>query len=310
MRRFSNISTTQIARICGVSQGTVDRALHNRPGVNPETRERILAVAREYGYAPGISEKARFGEHSMLIGAVLYDLYNEYFSKLAMSLTEVARQAGYSIIFLFSEKKIEEEKAAVDYFHFIGVDGILLFSVGSDDSEYLSYLKSIKRPLVTIGNRLNGIAHVGIDDEAAMYDLTQEIARTAEEGELQYFSPVVAKALNKDNAQLLRLRGFMRAAEELGRDYKIVTDEEELSPKTGGIICSTDHYLLRAVGALGRDIEAKLAGFDNTSVPKRLNIRAASVEYSTDEIAEETIKYLLGRPYNARISHRIVYNDD
>ena len=35
--RFSKITTTQLARICGVSQGTVDRALNNRGGINPET---------------------------------------------------------------------------------------------------------------------------------------------------------------------------------------------------------------------------------------------------------------------------------
>ena len=50
MRRFSKITTTQLARICGVSQGTVDRALHNRGDIRPETRERILEVAREYEY--------------------------------------------------------------------------------------------------------------------------------------------------------------------------------------------------------------------------------------------------------------------
>ena len=35
MKRFSKVTTTKLARICGVSQGTVDRALHNRSGVDP-----------------------------------------------------------------------------------------------------------------------------------------------------------------------------------------------------------------------------------------------------------------------------------
>ena len=56
MRRFSNITTTQLARICGVLQGTVDRALHNRGEINPETKAKILAVAKEYGYAPSLQK--------------------------------------------------------------------------------------------------------------------------------------------------------------------------------------------------------------------------------------------------------------
>ncbi|MCS7242649.1 LacI family DNA-binding transcriptional regulator, partial [Candidatus Caldatribacterium sp.] len=39
-----------IARLSGFSVGTVDRALHGRPGIHPETRRKILAVARELGY--------------------------------------------------------------------------------------------------------------------------------------------------------------------------------------------------------------------------------------------------------------------
>ena len=54
MRRFSKITTTQLARICGVSQGIVDRALHNRQGISSETRKQILAVAKEYDYVPNI----------------------------------------------------------------------------------------------------------------------------------------------------------------------------------------------------------------------------------------------------------------
>ena len=90
MKCFSKITTTQLARICGVSQGTVDRALHNRSGINPETRARILEVAKEYDYRPNIQMGDR--ANSMLIGVVLFDLYNEYFSKLAMSLVNEARK--------------------------------------------------------------------------------------------------------------------------------------------------------------------------------------------------------------------------
>ena len=46
------ITLNQIAEICGVSRGTVDRALHNKGNVRPAVAERIKAVANEYGYTP------------------------------------------------------------------------------------------------------------------------------------------------------------------------------------------------------------------------------------------------------------------
>lgn len=46
-RRVPTIS--DVARLAGVSTGTVSRVLNRRPGVRPETRERVLAVVERLG---------------------------------------------------------------------------------------------------------------------------------------------------------------------------------------------------------------------------------------------------------------------
>ncbi|HCO83989.1 MAG TPA: transcriptional regulator, partial [Arenibacter sp.] len=40
----------QIAKLANVSIGTVDRVLHDRPGVSKATREKIKAIIKETGY--------------------------------------------------------------------------------------------------------------------------------------------------------------------------------------------------------------------------------------------------------------------
>ena len=307
MKRFSKITTTQLARICGVSQGTVDRALHNRGGINPETKARILKIAKEYDYHPNI----QMGDHanSMLIGVILFDLYNEYFSKLAMSLVNEARRFGYSIIFQFSEKEIKNEKKALEYFDYIGVDGIILFSVGSDDEEYKNYLSSLKKPLVLIGNKLFDLPFVGIDDTKAMYDLSQKFAENMPSGNILYFAPVLKKQLHSSNAQRMRLDGFVQAMKTLKKSYRIVTDVEELS-SCSGIICATDYYVLQALKHLRYPKNVHIAGFDNISVLRDVTVKVLSVEYSTDKIAEEAINYILGRKYTSKVGHSLIYNID
>jgi len=307
MKRFSKITTTQLARICGVSQGTVDRALHNREGINPETRARILEIAKEYDYRPNIPTADQ--ANSMLIGVVLFDLYNEYFSKLAMSFVNEARRFGYSIIFQFSGKDEKNEKTALEYFDYIGVDGIVLFSVGSDNEEYKNYLSSFKKPLVLIGNKLFDLPFVGIDDEQAMYDLSRKFAENVPSGDILYFAPVLKKQLHTKNAQRMRLDGFIRAMKTLGKSYRIVTNVEELS-NFGGIVCATDHYALQALKHLGYPKDLQIAGFDNVSMLKDITVRVLSVEYSTDKTAEESINYILGRQYTSEVEHSLVYNMD
>ena len=189
MRRFSKITTTQLARICGVSQGTVDRALHNRQGINPEPRKQILAVAREYDYVPNTRNSGL--ENSMLIGVVLFDIYNEFFAKLAMSLVNAARKVEYSVIFQFSGKDPKSERSALEYFDYIGVDGIVLFSTGSDSEEYANYLRSLKKPIVLIGNQMSDLPFVGIDDVAAMRELTERLVRKVPSGDILYYAPIL-----------------------------------------------------------------------------------------------------------------------
>lgn len=46
------VTLQQIAEACGVSRGTVDRALRGREGVRPEVAEGIKKKAREMGYIP------------------------------------------------------------------------------------------------------------------------------------------------------------------------------------------------------------------------------------------------------------------
>jgi len=47
-----------IARLAEVSIGTVDRALHGRPGISPKTLKRILRIARQIGYKPNAAARA------------------------------------------------------------------------------------------------------------------------------------------------------------------------------------------------------------------------------------------------------------
>lgn len=307
MKRFSKITTTQLARICGVSQGTVDRALHGRSGISLKTRDRILETAKEYDYHPTIQVDGQAG--SMLIGVILFDLYNEFFSKLAMSLVNAARKFGYSIIFQFSEKNERNEKTALEYFDYIGVDGIILFSAGSDSEEYANYLRSLKKPIVLIGNRLFDLPFVGIDDAEAMSELTVRIAETVKSGDIIYFAPVLKKKLHTTNAQNLRLNGFTKTMDSLGRSYRIVTDVTDVS-NFGGVVCATDYYAIRLLKHLGYPGDVQIAGFDNISAIKELPIKMLSVEYSTDKIANEAVNYILGRRYTNKIEHKIVSNVD
>src|SRR3954453_6251280 len=60
-----------VARRAGVSSAAVSFAVNDRPGVSPETRERILEAARELGWRPSASARALTQARTRAIGLVL-----------------------------------------------------------------------------------------------------------------------------------------------------------------------------------------------------------------------------------------------
>lgn len=65
------ISSLQLAKLCGVSQGTVDRALHNRPGIGAATRDRVLKAAHKHGYVPHPGVRELLHGRQTMVGAIM-----------------------------------------------------------------------------------------------------------------------------------------------------------------------------------------------------------------------------------------------
>lgn len=61
----------QIADALGVSIGTVDRALHDRPGISPETRASVLTTAKALAYRPNLAARYLSSRKELRIGVVL-----------------------------------------------------------------------------------------------------------------------------------------------------------------------------------------------------------------------------------------------
>ena len=82
----------QIAEACGVSRGTVDRALREREGVRSEVAQRIRETARELGYLPRHAVLPR-ETRPVRIGVVLHTGVSEFVRQLAGLLHSYPAQA-------------------------------------------------------------------------------------------------------------------------------------------------------------------------------------------------------------------------
>jgi LacI family transcriptional regulator len=92
--KSSRTGIKEIARALGISIGTVDRALHARPGISPKTRAKILKKAEELNYKPNIAARTlklnrrlRIAVHLPLQIASFFDPLREGVRAAAMGIT-------------------------------------------------------------------------------------------------------------------------------------------------------------------------------------------------------------------------------
>ncbi len=85
----------QIAEMAGVSIGTVDRALHNRPGIRESTRRRVIRLAKRLDYSPHPAARVlSVGRASVRIGVCIPEEIRFYYDQIRTGIFDEARRAG------------------------------------------------------------------------------------------------------------------------------------------------------------------------------------------------------------------------
>ncbi|MHB9133844.1 MAG: LacI family DNA-binding transcriptional regulator [Armatimonadota bacterium] len=91
-------TTRQIAQLAGVSRSTVSLALRHDPRVRPDTRERILAAAKQLGYAPPQSLPRLLVPQFPALGVLIPDISNHYYARLIRGILREAYHASFDVL--------------------------------------------------------------------------------------------------------------------------------------------------------------------------------------------------------------------
>lgn len=294
------ITTAELAKICNVSQGTVDRALHNRTGISETTRQKVIETAVLYGYRKEYEEK----NNLKIIGLIIFNLKNEFFTKIIADIEHELKDYGYMLAVMLTNYDKQTEIEAIRKFYNAGVDGIILCSVNSGE-EFEKYLNSFNIPIVAIGNKISSIPYVGIDDYKAMNEHTEAVINKGYK-EIIYFSPAIV--YNDAYAQKKRFEGFISAVKSF-KNYSVVTSIDDIKESYAGetaVICSTDYYALEIYSKVKGCI---IYGFDGIDIIKKLKMPISSVSYSTEKIAKNVVNAVINKSKENIIIEHCIENE-
>ena len=145
-----NVNIRQLAKLSGVSVGTVSRALNGYSDVRPETRERIMRLARELDYTPAAAARALSTRRSHVLGVFLDtgeghpDLRHPFFHEVLDSLKAAVGRAGYDLL-LFASERPGNGYGPHSYLkrcRHHNVEGTVLMGVEPDDPEVQRLIRS------------------------------------------------------------------------------------------------------------------------------------------------------------------------
>ncbi len=127
---MKKITMQSIADLAGVSRATVDKVIHNRPGVSDEVREKIRGIILETNYQPVQIRKFARKETQKRMAVIMPKLQDSFFYDMKQGMDEAAarlRADGLKMDYYFcTDFEPQQILSILDYLKDTQIDGIAL----------------------------------------------------------------------------------------------------------------------------------------------------------------------------------------
>ncbi len=221
------VTTKDLAQICNVSRTTVSRALHGNGRINPDTKERILEMAKKLGYEPDLAARTLVSGKSMMIGVIVVNLKNQYYPRIVNSIAERALEDDYilNITIHRDDKAMESKLISVLTGH--RVDGLILSPINKGAAFY-KMMENVNIPYCVLGiDEFKDCPCVGVDEIAAGVDATKYILNKGYTN-IAFVAPPLFDSdgiLNIGHHK--RLTGFKSVMDLHDLKYELITEQKD-----------------------------------------------------------------------------------
>lgn len=138
---MKHITIKDVAKRLKCSVSTVSRAFNDKYDIRQETRDLILATAKEMGYSPNPIAKSLLKQCSNQIGVVVPEFINSFFPEVIIGIQEVFIKKGYQVLIMQSGESQKTELENVKTLEKNMVDGMIISL--SKETKNVDYYKNL-----------------------------------------------------------------------------------------------------------------------------------------------------------------------
>ncbi|MCG8570250.1 MAG: LacI family transcriptional regulator [Spirochaetes bacterium] len=158
------ITMDEVAEKAGVSQATVSRVVNGSPTVSQATKQKVMEWIRKLNYQPNLTAQSLVRNQSYLIGVVIPNITNPFFSELLQVVELEAYLNGYNIIFCNNDGNVFKEKKDIAALQSRRIDGLLIVPIKPTE-KHIQSLKKSDFPVVMLTRYLEGFDSVTVSHE-------------------------------------------------------------------------------------------------------------------------------------------------
>jgi LacI family transcriptional regulator len=144
-----------VAAVAGVSPATVSRVLNGKQDVAADLRQRVLGAVTDLGYRRNGPARSLRTRAAMVLGLIISDISNPFFTAVVRGAEDQAQLAGYSLVLANADEDVDKEARYLEVAAAEQMAGVLL-SPASLTRTSIDVLLERGIPVVTIDRRLAG----------------------------------------------------------------------------------------------------------------------------------------------------------
>lgn len=200
------VTIYEVAARAGVSASTVSRVF-NGVKVSPDLIPLVREAANDLGFRPNRAARALRTRTSDVIGLIVADIENPFFTALARGVEDTAQAAGYSVMLGNSDEEENKERAYLDVALSQRLAGVIVSpATGHTD---VNVLLEQNRPVVAVDRSLThlGVDSVIVDNVAGAREATELLFADGYRRIACVVGPSATQTANE------RARGWLQSAE-------------------------------------------------------------------------------------------------
>ena len=298
-----------VAKEAGVSKSTVSLVLQNAPSVKEETRKSVRKAMADIGYVYNRSAATLRSASSGLVGLVINDLRNPFFTEFAALFQMELAKAGFATVLANSDEDPKLQSQMISSLVEHGVSGFIISPSYGDDSATLALLDAASTPTLQVFRSLErdgGTFPFLAPDYLTGGRLAAEHLVAQGCQSIAFLGGLEGRPVTHE-----RMRGYVSVIEDLGRRPLILTGQStrafgksmatrlrEDHPEVDGVICFNDLVALGVLAACpelglkaGRDL--RVVGFDDIEDGREAYPALTTVSCNIPDFAASTAQQIV-----------------